>query len=79
MPIRTTGPYRYVRHPNYCAVVLEIACIPLIGGLVITAILFSLANAILLAFRIPLEERALGGSYQRAFAEHPRFLPSLVR
>ncbi len=79
MSSRTSGPYRYVRHPNYCAVILEIACIPLIGGLVMTAILFSLVNAILLVFRISLEERALGESYQRAFAGRPRFLPGLRR
>ncbi len=78
-PVETSGPYRYVRHPNYCAVVLEIACVPLIRGLVIIAALFSLANAILLAFRIPLEERALGESYRRAFASRPRFIPGLVR
>jgi methyltransferase len=79
MPVRTSGPYRYVRHPNYCAVVIEIACIPLIRGLVITAISFSIANAILLALRIPLEERSLGEPYQRAFATPRRFIPGFVR
>jgi methyltransferase len=78
MPVQTSGPYRYVRHPNYFAVVLEIACIPLIRGLVITAVVFSIGNAIILAFRIPLEERALGDSYRRAFASVPRFVPRLV-
>lgn len=77
-PIQTSGPYRYVRHPNYCAVALEIASMPLIRGLVITAALFSLGNAILLAFRIPLEEKALGESYRRAFAARPRFIPGTV-
>ena len=79
MPVQTSGPYRYVRHPNYLAVVLEIACIPLIRGLVITATLFSIGNAIILAFRIPLEERALGDSYRRAFSALPRFIPRLAR
>jgi len=78
-PVKTSGPYRYVRHPNYCAVVLEIACVPLMYGLVVTAALFSLANAALLAFRIPLEERALGESYQRAFGARPRLIPFRVR
>jgi len=78
-PVNTAGPYCYMRHPNYCAVVIEIACVPLMYGLVVTAVLFSLANAALLAFRIPLEERALGESYQRAFAEHWRFIPFRVR
>lgn len=79
MPIQTAGPYRYVRHPNYCAVVLEIVCMPLIRGLVITAALFSFANAILLAFRIPLEENTLGEAYRRAFLSRPRFIPGLMR
>jgi methyltransferase len=78
-PVKTAGPYRYVRHPNYCAVVIEIACVPLIYGLVLTAALFSIGNALLLAFRIPLEERALGESYQQAFASRPRFIPIHVR
>lgn len=75
----TSGPYRYIRHPNYVAVALEIACVPLIRGLVTIAIVFSAGNAILLAFRIRLEERALGKSYQTAFASRPRFIPSVVR
>jgi methyltransferase len=78
-PVNTAGPYRYMRHPNYCAVVIEIACVPLMYGLVVTAALFSLANAALLAFRIPLEERALGESYQSAFAALPRIIPFRVR
>jgi methyltransferase len=71
----TSGPYRYIRHPNYVAVALEIACVPLIRGLVIIALAFSVGNAILLAFRIRLEEQALGISYQLAFASRPRFVP----
>jgi methyltransferase len=76
-PLVTTGPYQYIRHPNYTAVVLEIACVPLIRGLLITAILFSAINALLLALRISLEERALGSCYQATFARHPRFFPAI--
>lgn len=55
-----TGPYQYVRHPNYMVVATEILVIPLIFGAVYTAILFSLLNAYLLLFvRIPVEEKAL--------------------
>jgi methyltransferase len=79
LPVQTSGPYRYVRHPNYVAVVVEIACIPLIRGLVITATVFSIGNAIILAFRIPLEEQALGDSYRRAFSSIRRFIPRLAR
>jgi methyltransferase len=74
----TSGPYRYVRHPNYVAVVIEIACVPLIRGLVTIAVVFSIGNALLLALRIPLEERALGESYRRAFTSRRRFIPRLI-
>ncbi len=57
------GPYRYVRHPNYIAVVIEIAVIPLIFSCFITCILFSALNLIALRRRIRIEESALyGGS-----------------
>jgi methyltransferase len=55
-----TGPYRFLRHPNYVAVVLEIAAMPLVHTAWCTALVFSLANAALLAVRIRTEERALG-------------------
>ena len=60
MPRVRTGPYRYLRHPNYVAVALEIAAIPALVGAWYTALLFSIANgALLLLIRIPAEERAL--------------------
>jgi methyltransferase len=75
----TGGPYRYLRHPNYLAVVLELAAVPLIHGCWRTALAFSVGNAILLAVRIPAEERALGELYQSAFAGRPRFVPEAQR
>lgn len=71
----TSGPYRYVRHPNYVAVILELAMVPLIHGAYLTAALFSAANAALLYVRIRAEEAALGQAYQDAFAGRPRFVP----
>jgi methyltransferase len=59
MRIVTRGPYRYHRHPNYAAVVVEGFAIPLVHGAWITALVFSLANALLLAVRIRCEEGAL--------------------
>lgn len=54
------GPYRFLKHPNYLAVALELAVVPLIFGAVTTAIIATAANAALLIFvRIPAEERAL--------------------
>jgi methyltransferase len=54
------GPYRWLRHPNYVAVVLEGIALPLVHTAWITAVGFSVLNAVLLLrFRIPAEERAL--------------------
>jgi methyltransferase len=55
------GPYRFVNHPNYLVVIGEIAVVPLIFGLGLTAIVFTLLNAIALNIRIRAEGRALRG------------------
>jgi methyltransferase len=73
----TTGPYRFMRHPNYLAVVIEIAAVPMIGGAIFTAVVFSLGNALILAVRIPAEERAMGGRYADALGSRRRFIPGL--
>jgi methyltransferase len=59
-PLVTRGPYRWLRHPNYLVVVAEIALVPLAFGLVRYAIVFSLLNGVMLAWRIRVENRALG-------------------
>jgi methyltransferase len=69
------GPYRYLRHPNYLAVVVELLAVPLLGGAVVTAALATLGNALLLAVRIPAEERALGAGWAEAPGRHPRPVP----
>jgi methyltransferase len=53
------GPYRWLRHPNYLVVVGEIAVVPLALGLPLFALVFSLANAAMLAYRIRVENQAL--------------------
>jgi methyltransferase len=58
-PLVKTGPYRFVRHPNYLVVVAEIAVLPLAFGEVAVAIVFSLINAVLLSIRIRAEDAAL--------------------
>jgi methyltransferase len=78
-PPVTGGPYRFVRHPNYLAVVLEMACVPLAYGSWRTALLFSAGNAGLLAVRIRAEERALGTSWAEAFRGRPRLFPGGTR
>ncbi|WP_374928294.1 isoprenylcysteine carboxyl methyltransferase family protein [Kytococcus sedentarius] len=54
-----TGPYRWLPHPNYLAVVVEGAALPLAGGARWTAGVFTVTNAVLLRHRIAVEERAL--------------------
>jgi methyltransferase len=71
----TSGPYRFMRHPNYLAVVIEIAAVPMIGSAIFTAIAFSVGNALILAVRIPAEERAMGGLYADALGSRRRFFP----
>ena len=71
------GPYRWIRHPNYLAVCTEIAALPLVHTAWLTAVTFSLLNALLLRVRIRAEEKALSevSTYGEVFAEHPRMLP----
>lgn len=53
------GPYRLMRHPNYVAVVVEGFALPLVHGAWITALVFTVLNAGLLAVRIRTEDAAL--------------------
>lgn len=77
----TSGPYRYLRHPNYLAVILEFASLPLIGGAVVTAVICSAANWLVLRHRIRAEEQYLFNrpGYSKAFSKLPRFIPRFVR
>ena len=74
----TGGPYRWLRHPNYLAVVLEIASLPLVHTAWLTALVFSLLDAILLRVRIRAEEEGLSrlSGYDEAFAGRPRLIPA---
>ena len=58
-PLIRAGPYRFLNHPNYFIVTLEIAVLPLVFGLWRIALVFSLLNAVILAVRIRAENRAL--------------------
>lgn len=75
----TAGPYRYLKHPNYLAVVIELFCVPMMMGAFATAIAFSLGNAALLYVRIRAEERALGDKWQHAFEGKSRLIPGARR
>jgi methyltransferase len=72
-----SGPYRYLRHPNYLAVLVEAVAVPLVHGAWISAVVFGLANTALLSVRIPAEERALGGAWATTFARRSRLLPGV--
>ncbi len=60
-PLVARGPYRWLRHPNYVAVVLELLAAPLMFGAWRTAIVITLLNALALRVRIREEEKALKG------------------
>ncbi|MBW4552040.1 MAG: hypothetical protein KME35_13175 [Aphanocapsa sp. GSE-SYN-MK-11-07L] len=76
-----TGIYRYLRHPNWLGVSLEIVALPLIHGAYLTAIGFSVANAILIVWRIRAEEKALSedSNYAQLFKDHPHLIPKFRR
>lgn len=59
-PLVASGPYRFLRHPNYAVVIGEIAVLPLCLGMPLYALVFSAANALLLTIRIRAENAALG-------------------
>jgi methyltransferase len=76
----TSGPYRWIRHPNYVAVFVELAALPLVHGAWLTASLGAVAHAGILAGRIRAEERVLmsDAAYRAAMSDKPRFVPRLV-
>jgi methyltransferase len=72
LPLVDRGPYRWMRHPNYVAVVLEGIALPLVHTAWITAVVFTVVNAGLLRVRISAENAAMA----QALAETP---PSSTR
>ena len=79
MGIVSSGPFRYVRHPNYAAVFVEMLALPLIHCAWITALAGSLAHVLVLSQRLTTEERVLfaDARYREAMSGKPRFLPGL--
>ena len=80
-PIVDSGPYQYVRHPNYTIVIVEMFALPLVHTAYITAVVCSVANALVLRERICCEEAALftRSEYTAKMAAKPRFLPLFLR
>ena len=77
VPPVTGGPYRFLRHPNYLAVITEMFALPLVHTAWLTAVVFSLLNAVVLRVRIRAEEEALSRmtEYEAAFAGRARLVP----
>ncbi|TAH34457.1 MAG: hypothetical protein EYC70_16075 [Planctomycetota bacterium] len=75
--IVSRGPYRWIRHPNYLAVILEFLAIPAAGGAWIALLALNLAHAPVLARRIRAEERLLFRipGYREQMGGKGRFLP----
>ncbi|HUL35719.1 MAG TPA: isoprenylcysteine carboxylmethyltransferase family protein [Candidatus Eisenbacteria bacterium] len=79
MGVVTSGPFRYVRHPNYAAVFTEMLVLPLIHTAWITSLVGSAAHILVLSQRLATEERVLfsDAEYRGAMSGKPRFLPGL--
>jgi len=79
MGVVTSGPFRYVRHPNYAAVFVEMLTLPLIHCAWITAFAGSAAHILVLSQRLATEERVLFSDerYREAMSGKPRFVPGL--
>jgi methyltransferase len=79
MGVITTGPFRYVRHPNYAAVFVEMLVLPLIHCAWITAFVGSAAHIVVLSQRLTTEERVLfsDARYREVMSGKPRFVPGL--
>ncbi|HVU49957.1 MAG TPA: isoprenylcysteine carboxylmethyltransferase family protein [Polyangia bacterium] len=75
----TGGPYRFVRHPNYVAVFVELLALPLVHGAWLTAVAGAALHVPVLRRRLALEEAVLGAdaTYRAAMSGKPRFVPRL--
>lgn len=71
------GPYRWVRHPNYVAVFVEMIALPMIHTAWITALAGTLAHTVLLRRRVQVEDSMLlaNPEYERRMGYKPRFVP----
>ena len=68
-PLVNKGPYKFLKHPNYVIVTLEILILPLIFDLYYTAVIFTIWNAIMLTIRIRAENIALNLQYPNTFSK----------
>src|SRR6202171_3372925 len=77
----TAGPYRWVRHPNYVAVVIELFALPMIHTAWITALVATIANLEILRRRLAVEDGVLMTNpvYRATMGSKPRFLPRFYK
>ena len=77
--IVTSGPYRWVRHPNYVGVVLEVFSLPMIHTAWITAIAGTLGYFEILRRRLKIEDSVLmaNPAYREVMGDKPKFVPRL--
>jgi methyltransferase len=81
MTVSERGPYRFVRHPNYAAVLVEFSAVPLAGGAWIAWIVLNALHAPVLSARIRGEEKLLAAlpEWSSRMGSKGRFLPRAVR
>jgi methyltransferase len=79
MGVVTSGPYRWVRHPNYVAVVAELFALPMMHTAWITALVGTAAHLEILRRRVSVEDGVLMSDpiYRASMGAKPRFLPKL--
>ncbi|WP_421379104.1 isoprenylcysteine carboxyl methyltransferase family protein [Bacillus salacetis] len=75
------GPYKFIKHPNYFIVTVELIVIPLMFNAYWTLFIFALLNQFILSIRIPVEEKALASvtDYQEIHQGKKRFIPSVKK
>ena len=76
LPLVDRGPYRWLRHPNYVAVVIEGIALPMVHSAWVTAVTFTVLNAFLLRVRIRAEEDALSAAAEAGPFPAPSALSS---
>lgn len=79
LPVVTTGPYRFIRHPNYLAIAVDFLALPLAGGAWLSALVLTAVDGLLLAERVREEERRLFAlpAYRAEFERRKRFIPGI--
>ena len=75
----SSGPFHYVRHPNYAAVFVEMVALPLIHTAWITALVGAALHVVVLSLRLSVEDPVLlsNPDYAAVMGSKPRFLPGL--